>query len=243
MKLRKTVNVMALTLAAIMLFAGCSSKKEDSKKEDTAETSETTAAAEDDDESDLGYLDEDLEAGSMPDSDCYDVAGELPDQNIEIDENYYAFYDYSGLEGDAAYDFEPQKPATADDFENEALTEVASKYIADGYELYTAESNASYYIGEGYMDEESGWGIAYLKNGFTGSYDDGNRYYSVEVYVVPEADITEVLGLKLIDEDDTTATYKEDSKSYCPKEGEYKYDKETEILVYEESFDYSEAVG
>lgn len=241
MKLRKVLKISAITLAFIMVFAGCSKKEETKEDKKTEETTTETTAEEDDEESDLGFIDEDDEFEDYA-SDCYSIsADDLPDQNIEINEEYYKFYDYSKLDSTEMPEHKEVKP---DDFENEGLKKLVQEYQDKGYELTSAEENAQYFSGTGIMDEESGWGVAYLYNGFTGYGEDGDTYYNVEAYLVPQEDIESVLGLKLVSEDDTTAEYKDGGKGYCPKEGKYTYDKENELLVYEESFTYSaEAVG
>lgn len=245
MKLSKTIKVLVLGMAMVLLFAGCDKGKTEETDETTKETTvETTKDTEDEDEDEDEDFDEDYDDEEYADEDydfdmeayAEELRQELPSQDIEIDENYLKFYDYDKyIEYMTSNDFEYQEPKlNPDDISDETLKNMAIELEGKGYFVESAEQSAEYMSGKGIDDVDSGWGIAYLYNGFNAWYYDDNTgdYDDVAAYIVSPEIIEKYLDLEVKSEDGDIITYKEKGNKMCPFDGDITYDTTTSILMY-----------
>ena len=242
MKLSKTIKVLVLGMAMVLLFAGCDKGKTEETEETTKETTvETTKDTEDEDEDiddfdddDEEYYDEDYDF----DMEAYaeELRQELPSQDIEIDEEYLKFYDYDKfIEYMVSTDYEYEEPKlNPDDISNETLKNMAIELEGKGYFVTSAEKAAETLSGKGIDDEDSGWGIAYLYDGFNAWYydEDTGDYADVEAYIVSPEIIEKYLDLEVKSEDGNIINYKEKGNKMCPFDGDITYDTTTQILTY-----------
>ena len=235
MKLRKVILFLVPALAISMLFGACSKTEKEETKSTTVAT-KAAATEEDEDESEDidDYDDDDF---------TFDYSDMIPAQDMEIDENYLKFYDYDQFFSTDEY-YEPQI-AKADDFTDETIKELFQKYSEEGYEIYSAEEYAKNLVGMGYIDEETGWGICYLYNGFSAyrESDDGEYSYAEVYKCTPE--ILADIGYVVKDEDDKTITFVDNPNKLCPSDTEVIYDKETQTacISYSYKCDMTAAVG
>ena len=217
-------------LALSMVMAGCSKKTEETT---AAPTEETTTAAETTTE-DVDW-DEGWEEDEEFDDECPPGwSQEIPDQSMEIDENYMKYYDYEAF---YALDFsEEEKTATEADITDDALKEDFKKFVDDGYKMYTADEQAKYLMGEGFVNEDTA-PIAYLYRGFTAYKETPNSVDTINEYLVPQEIIDKMPYVK-VEEKDGIIVYEDDEAVTCPREGEITYDPSTQILKVEIYFEF-----
>jgi len=197
MKLRKTLKMLVPILALIMLIGACSkaeAKETEGTKDTTAETTTTETTEEEDKE-------EETEDVADPEDDdsafvTFDYSEWVPDQNIEIDENYMKFYDYDAFYTSTDYP-ELKMVESADEITNEILKAEAQKLLDDGYTLTTAEENAKVLYGEGFFDDQN-LAVAYLYNGIDAWKEGKSSYDSIDCYLASQEIIDIALGMNAI---------------------------------------------
>ncbi len=227
MKLRKTLKMLVPILALIMLIGACNqaeAKETKETKDTTAETTTTETTEEEDKEETEDVDDPEDDDSAFVE---FDYSDWIPDQNIEIDENYMKFYDHETFY--SSTDFEETKYIeSADEITNEVLKAEAQKFLEDGYLVTTAEENAKWLVGEGFYDDQ-GLAIAYLYNGVCAWKEGTSSYDSVDCYLASQ-DIVEQLGYDKVSEADGIVTYKDNRNKQCPSDAVITYDPENELL-------------
>ncbi len=234
MKLRKTLKMLVPILALAMIIGACNKaevKETKETKDTTAETTTTETTEKEDKEEESEDIDDDDDSVFVE----FDYSDYVPDQNIEIDENYLKFYDY-----DAFYtsDFFPEAEYidSTDGITNEIIKEEAQKLLDQGYLMMTAEESAKGLSGTGINDED-GMGIAYLYNGIIAWKETNTTYDSTECYIASQ-DIVDQMGYILTGDENGILTYKDDPKKMCPSDAEITYDPEKELLTIVDHYEW-----
>ena len=228
MKLRKTLKMLVPILALIMLIGACSkaeAKEKVGTKDTTAETTTETTEKEDKEEKNDDVDDEDDD--SVFEDYEFDYSDWIPDQNIEIDENYMKFYDYETFYSSTDFE-ETVYLESTDEITNEILKAEAQKFLDEGYNLTTAEENAKWLVGEGFYDDQ-GLGIAYLYNGISAWKEGTSSYDSIDCYLASQ-EIIDQLGYDKVSETEGIVTYKDNRNKQCPSDAVITYDPENELL-------------
>ncbi|MBO7427022.1 MAG: hypothetical protein J6U23_15260 [Clostridiales bacterium] len=240
MKLRKTLKMLVPILALIMLIGACNkaeAKETEGTKDTTAETTTTETTEEEDKE-------EETEDVADPEDDdsafvTFDYSEWVPDQNIEIDENYMKFYDYDAFYTSTDYP-ELKMVESADEITNEILKAEAQKLLDDGYTLTTAEENAKVLYGEGFFDDQN-LAVAYLYNGIDAWKEGKSSYDSIDCYLASQ-EIIDQIGYDKVSEADGIITYKDNRNTQCPSDAVITYDPETELLKIVNHYEWDESV-
>ena len=230
----KYAKLVVPVLALTMVMSACSNKAEETTESTTAAET-TTEATTTETEAEDTEADEESEEGMEEDWEPF-----FPDQNIEIDENYMKYYDYQKY-----YDMdfmEEQPEAKEEEITDDILKEEYKKLVADGFKVYTADSEAAYLSGEGFYDDDMN-GIAYLYRGITGYIDTEDSYRCVREYIVSQ-EILDQLDYIKGEEENGIITYKEADNKQCPTGATITYDTANQLLKFDYTLVFDgEAVG
>lgn len=232
----KYAKLVVPVLALTMVMSACSKNAEETTTTTAAETTTeaTTTAAENESADDEN---EEVDDEEWEDEEWEPV---YPDQTMEIDENYMKYYDYKTY-----YDMDfmsEQTQAKEEEIADDVLKEDYKKLVADGYTVYTADSEAAYLVGEGFYDNDNN-GIAYLYRGITGYKESDNSYSTIREYIV-SPEILDKLDYIKGEEKDGIITYTEDENKLCPTGATITYDTATQVLKFDNTFEFDpNAVG
>lgn len=230
----KYAKLVVPVLALTMVMSACSQKAEETT---TTAAETTTEATTTEDETET----EDIEDEEDCEEDWEEtIETVIPDQSMPIDENYMKYYDYKAY---YSLDFASEEPeAKEEDFTDEILKEDFKKLVADGFTVNSAEADAVFLVGEGFVDDENN-PIAYLYRGFSSYKDSDDSYTAVSEYIVSQEIIDQLPYIKG-EEKDGIITYTEDEKVQCPRDAAITYDPSTQLLKIEMSYTYDlDAVG
>ena len=233
MKLRKTLKMLVPILALVMLFGACNKAEAKEVKETKETTTETTTEATEKEDKEEKDVDDD-DSAFVDDDYSFDFSDMIPDQNIDIDENYLKFVDYETF---FSTDFPDTKNLeSVDEIENEIIKEEAQKLLDQGYSVMTADEGSKILDCVGITDED-GWVIAYLYNGVQAWKETDTTYDSIACYIASQ-DIVDQMDYVLKSDDNGILTYEDDPNALCPSDAIITYDVEKELLTITNHYEW-----